>query len=650
MRTILRRKNLSPGASPLTESFIFTDLFGKNYLMKNMNRLVRLTIVFALLIFPLAAFAQGGGIKGTLKDEKGNEVVNAYVEVSTGGIIKGREVTDIDGAFNVHPLDGGNYTVKFSYQGHQQIVNDVILADGQIALVNTTIQTSKVLTGVVVRATTYRAPIINPEHPGGSSTKTAEQIDKAPTRNTADLASLSTQVHQSSSGGGLSIAGGRTSNTKYVIDGQQLPPGSNTFTNQNPGNVEAITTYVSGVPARYGDASGGLITITTRGATARTQGNIQFEHSVEGYNNNELTVNLSGPLYRKRDSSGKKGRPVIGYNITADGIYSDDYNPLYGDSYVINADRLYQLQQHPLLLVQEQGVSKPQYATQFVQASDIETQKRRPNAKYLRGNVGGKLDFNLTENINVRLGANYFNSNTPGYDRAYSLYSSDQFQRTNSQTGRGFLRFTQRFGNRTSREDINKDNVITNASYTAQIDYQKDYSTTQDQDKKHNTFDYGYVGKFEELYTPTFTAGAIDPLTGKAGIVLNGYQPTGVLFTPGTQNPLLANYTKDFYTYNSNPLQQQNISAGLGLRNGDVATLTRPYNLFTNIGTANRNGWVQNNSDQVGVQVDASFDIKRGRLTHSVEFGLFYQQQNQRAYSVSGAGIWSLICSGIASL
>ncbi len=89
--------------------------------------------------------------------------------------------------------------------------------------------------GLEVHATRgYTAPIINPENPGGRQVKTAEQIEKAPTRNTADIAALSTQVYQGGKGGGLNIGGGRESGTKYIIDGVQLPPGSANFFNAAP--------------------------------------------------------------------------------------------------------------------------------------------------------------------------------------------------------------------------------------------------------------------------------------------------------------------------------------------------------------------------------------------------------------------------------
>jgi hypothetical protein len=47
----------------------------------------------------------------------------------------------------------------------------------------------------------------------------AEQIAKAPTRNTSDIAALSTQVYQGD--GGSQIGGGRSSGSKYVVDGVQ---------------------------------------------------------------------------------------------------------------------------------------------------------------------------------------------------------------------------------------------------------------------------------------------------------------------------------------------------------------------------------------------------------------------------------------------
>ena len=93
--------------------------------MENMNRLLRLAFVAILVCLTGSAFGQGAGIKGTLKDENGNPVVNANVEVTSGGIVSGRALTDFDGMYTVRPLSGGNYDVKFSYLGKELVITGV---------------------------------------------------------------------------------------------------------------------------------------------------------------------------------------------------------------------------------------------------------------------------------------------------------------------------------------------------------------------------------------------------------------------------------------------------------------------------------------------------------------------------------------------
>ncbi len=620
-----------------------------------MNRILRSAIALLMLCLPGVALAQNSGIKGNLTDERGNPIVNAGVVVTEGGISKGQALTDFDGNYTVRPLSGGRYSVKFSYLGRDLTITNVIVAADQIVTVNgKLVTTTEALKGktVEVHATrSFQAPIIDPENPGGRQVKTADQIEKAPTRNTSDIAALSTQVYQGGSGGSLNIGGGRSSGTKYVVDGVQLPPGASNFTNQAPGSVETITTFSSGIPARYGDASGGLVTITTKGATSKTHGSVMLEHSVDGYNSNELTVNLSGPLLRKKDSFGNR-RPIVGYNIVGDGIYSADNAPTYYDNVYVNGDKLAQLQAHPLVVVQENGVTRTDYATNYVHDSSFHNEKRHVNSDFYRGQLSGKLDFNLNENMSVRVGASYFANKGNNFSRGLSLFAPDNFGETRAQTGRGYIRFTQKFGSKQNAEQL-KDNVITNAFYTVQADYSKDYSTTQDPDKQHNTFEYGYVGKFDELYQPLYVPGSPDAESGIYGVRLIGYQPNGVVFTPGSQNPVLANYTRDAYSFFASqtegmlPPDQTTIQAVRGLRNGDLPPSV--YNLFSNLGAAS-GGWSKVNNDQVSIGIDASFDLKHRKTTHSIEFGLYYQQRNERSYSVAGAtaassggGIWGLM-------
>jgi hypothetical protein len=92
----------------------------------------------------------------------------------------------------------------------------------------------------------YVAPLIDPAEPGGRSVKTAEQIEKAATRNSLDIASLSTQTYEGRRGSGIAIGGSRISGTKIIIDGVQQNPGSAAFIDQAPNTSLNTYTFANG--------------------------------------------------------------------------------------------------------------------------------------------------------------------------------------------------------------------------------------------------------------------------------------------------------------------------------------------------------------------------------------------------------------------
>ncbi len=71
---------------------------------------------------------------------------------------------------------------------------------------------------VVVSSRKFEKPLIDQKAPA-SSTKTADRIEKAPTTSINDMALLSTQGYRAKKGDGVSLGGGRTSNTTTVVDG-----------------------------------------------------------------------------------------------------------------------------------------------------------------------------------------------------------------------------------------------------------------------------------------------------------------------------------------------------------------------------------------------------------------------------------------------
>lgn len=588
------------------------------------------------------AMAQTSGIAGVLKDERGEPVASGSVTVTQGGINRGGAVTDFDGNFVIKPLDAGLYDVKFSYQGKSQTVTGVRVTTDAVSTLNHKMVTARDATNgkeVVVRAVGYKGkPLIDPRNPGGSSVKTSADIENSGNSNISDIASLSTQTYQSKNGQGLSLGGGRVgSGTLYVVDGVQLASGNASFTTPPQGSVDQVKTYVSGIPARYGDASGGVITITTKGVSAETRAGVRLQHSIDGYNNNLVSFNLSGPLLRKKDSTGNK-RPVLGYALNGQGDFNKDDNPSYYKQYHLNSAKQSELEQTPLVVVpNSSGDPQNNYGTELVRSKDMEQQKRRQNVDYTRGGFNGKLVYALNDKVTVTAGGEFYLSQRSNYSAANVLFNAENNSQSQSKTGRGYIRLTQKFANAGTE---GKNNAISNAFYTIQADYQKDWSTTQDKNHKHNTFDYGYIGKFDQQYVPSFAPG-IDTISGATAIRQVGYAPTGVNFTRSEVNPLLANYTSQYYQITDpnlrpNLISINDISRGY-LRNGDRPA--QVYGLYNSVGTPQAS-WSVTNNDQVAVQVDASFDLKHNRTTHSIEFGLYYQQRNERLYGITATSLW----------
>lgn len=618
-----------------------------------------LLLVVLVCISGAAAIAQTSGIVGTLTDEKGNPLPSAQITATQGGISRGGTVTNFDGEYTIKPLEPGRYDVIFKWQNFQQTITGVIVNSTGLSTVNNKLNTTQELSGtggkkggIIVRAARQSVPpLVDFRKPGGSTTKTSEMIEKAPTTNIADVASLSTQAYQSRDGGAISLSGGRSTGTQYVIDGMIVAGGS---TNPVQGSVDQVTTYVSGIPAKYGDASGGLVAITTKGATPTIRGGIRLQHSVDGYNNNLGAFNLTGPLLKRRmgDSTSEK-RVVLGFGLNGEGRYAKDATPSYNKIYVLNDATQNRLNNTPLVVRPDaNGISQVNYASDNIRKSDMEAVKAKPNASSYGGKLNGKLIYSLNDRVNITLGGEAYGSKGNNFNQTTAPFNSQNNSQTTSFTGRGYIRFSQRFSNPSVDAEKGKVNSISNAFYTVQADYQKAYDITQDKNHKQNTFNYGYVGKFDQQFQESYAPG-YDSLTGAFGIRRVGYSPTGYTFQRSEINPLLANYTSQYMNLTA-PQNRQNritigdISHGL-VRNGESPASV--YGLWTNAGSyyglpgqgGSNSGWNKQDQTQVAFQVDASFDLKQGRTTHSIEFGLYYQQRNERSYSIVGASMWEVM-------
>ena len=108
-----------------------------------------------------------------------------------------------------------------------------------------------------------------------------------------------------------SVRGARQEATTYYIDGVKVR-GSKSLPKAA---IEQVAVVTGGLDAKYGDATGGIISITTKGPSRTMFGGIEFTTSkyLDDFNDNLIGLNLSGPLLSKKtvDPNSKRNPKTI---------------------------------------------------------------------------------------------------------------------------------------------------------------------------------------------------------------------------------------------------------------------------------------------------------------------------------------------------
>jgi len=585
-----------------------------------------------------------GTLQGTLTDEISGETIPfANVVIMLGGQQVTGASTDFDGKYRVAALKpGSGYTVKASVVGYgAQEKTGVTITAGQIAFVD-----FKLTAGIQigeVKIIEYQTPLI--ERDGGAKTTVSgKDIEKMPSRG-ANAAITTVAGVQDNDGAVGSVRGTREGSTDTYIDGVKVRGSANL----PQGAYEQVTVLTGGVPAQFGDATGGIISVTTKGASSKTHGGIEVLSSggirLSDKNNYFLDPqgyhlvggNVSGPLISikdKRDSTGVAKRPLLGYFLAAELNHQQDPRPSAIGHYYVNDDKLAELQANPIIRNPNGGSF---LASEFVRRGDLEFDEQRRNMARRSLVASGNIDVYTTPNITFKVGGQMDFNDRKLYDYANSMFNYQNNGEEIEKTWRVFGRFTQRFNN--AKPEDGKKGGISNAYYSIQADYERYTRIRQDARHGDNLFRYGYVGKFETLKEKTYAFG-IDETTGLPGFLQGPDNDTMVVFTSSDINPQLSAYTQQYYNLYPNAqgryenLTQINQDRG-ALRNGDLPL--NVYNIWRNTGYP-YNAYNMLDQSQFRVAATGAFDIKN----HSITLGFEYEQRTDAFISYSPYNLWEL--------
>jgi hypothetical protein len=601
-----------------------------------------------LTVLSLTAFSQGSSsLQGVVTDGQTGETlpfVNVIV-YQNGNQIAGVN-TDFDGKYVVKPIQPGTYEVLFSFVGYaQKKLTGVKVSSNKITFLDQKLDPGIQLEEAVV--VEYQVPLIDKDGGASGGTVTREDIDKMPGRSATSIATTVAGVSTAGTNGGISIRGARENSTWIYIDGIKVR-GSSSLPKSA---IEEISVITGGIPANIGDATGGVINISLRSASAKYTGGVELITSgvksgetavgLDRYGYNLIEGSLSGPLYSKVSEDGLK-TPVLGFFLSGNYNTEVDPRPTFGGVVRMTEDARDRILAAPLRqnISSDGTINGAQYNANFLTADDFTTIPTRLNVGTQNVNLVAKIDVHTGPTTTLTFGGTGAYANYASYSRGNSLMNWENNLQNTNIDWRVYGKFSQRFNQEDGGEESENVSALKNVYYSVMVDYSKSTSKTEDKTHKDDFFKYGHVGYFDILEQNTYE---FDQTLNAMNHV--GFEDTLVVFTPSIYNPNLTAINDQYFSlFDVDPYDSEDLGPyssllevqnGNALLNGQAPATT--YNMWTYVGTQGNTYSLSDNS-QFRVSANGSADIG----DHAIQMGFEYEQRRDTRFDISPVGLWTL--------
>ena len=586
------------------------------------------SLLLCFFFLGVAGLSAQGSLEGVVKDKATNEpiIFGTVAVLKNDNPVTGAS-TDLNGYYNFNGLDPGTYDVEVSYVGYQTIrKTGVLIVGGKTIEVNVELEESATtLITVVIEA--YRAPLFEKDQTGGGRTVTSETIMQIPSRSVNTIAAISGGI-ASIDGGELNIRGARAGATNYYVDGVRVS--ANLIPDSE---IEQLQTLTGGLDAKYGDVTGGVISITTKGPANKFRGSIEAETSnfLDDFDRTLARASISGPILKNKETD----KTILGYRLS--GQYTHQKYPYrYIGHYIFPENVISDLEADPLFFVSQTAIPRGElFDNAFLT-------RQTPNEQDTRLTGTARIDLRVSDEINVTFTGAYqgreFNF-TPGAGSTAYGNNSGTWRRLNynrnpygeNESLRGSIRLRHRIGgsglNPVEGEEASS-SFLRNVSYSIQLGFERNKQLMQDEIHKDRFLDYGYIGKFETQTVPNF-----GPIGG--GLIGHlDYRDTLLSYTPGIQNPNIANYNQ----YRD----PEDINAQFVAQNGQLSIPSVWSGFFSPAGNL-YNRYTDNEQERYTLNIESNFDLFPGgsdKGRHNIEFGLMYEQRVERTYTIAPFSIW----------
>jgi len=207
-----------------------------------------------------------GSIMGTTFSADSKNTIPAVVvtiENSLGVTVYGIH-SDVDGRYRINGVEPGTYNVRFRFLGMNDLLKtQVQVTPDKITFVDALLEEESKM-GKILVIEEQKIPLID-KNGGTLITMTSKEMTHLPSAHGGNIknivAGMISDVKTGDRGEELYFRGSRAGSVVYYIDGVKV---RENVPNIPSSGISTISVYTGGMPATYGDSTGGVVVINTK--------------------------------------------------------------------------------------------------------------------------------------------------------------------------------------------------------------------------------------------------------------------------------------------------------------------------------------------------------------------------------------------------
>jgi outer membrane receptor protein involved in Fe transport len=261
-----------------------------------------LTLLFICILFHISLFSQEtGNIEGTVKDAATGETLPG-VNIILKGTYFGA-ATDIGGKFRINSITAGEYNITISLIGYTPVeYTGIAIEPNKTKVIDVNLEET-VLTLDQEVVVIGDKPLMDVEETQSKRTVSREDIEIAVVENIQGIVSQQSGVVENDKE--IHIRGGRSYENAFLLDGvsvQDPLAGTGFGLQLSADAIEQVEVITGGYNAEYGQATSGVVNVTTREGRSVYSGSLSYKRDNFGekksyhiFNTDIVEASLSGP-------------------------------------------------------------------------------------------------------------------------------------------------------------------------------------------------------------------------------------------------------------------------------------------------------------------------------------------------------------------